>query len=60
MIPIVESFERTYLGNLDINGRSGSIFAIEDWNFYDVNWDRLQYVVIIVIEKMFRDSTSSW
>ena len=36
MIPIVESFERTYLGNLDINGRSGSIFAIEDWNFYDV------------------------
>lgn len=36
MIPIVESFEKTYLGSLDINGRSGSIFAIEDWNFYDV------------------------
>ena len=33
MIPIVESFEKTYLGTLDINGRSGALFAIEDWNF---------------------------
>ena len=36
MIPIVESFEKTYLGTLDINGRSGALFAIEDWNFYEV------------------------
>ena len=36
MIPIVESFEKTYLGTLDMHGRSGAIFAIEDWNFYDV------------------------
>ena len=35
MIPIVESFEKTYLGSMDINGRSGALFAIEDWNFYD-------------------------
>lgn len=34
MIPIVESFEKTYLGNLDVNGRSGALFCIDDWNFY--------------------------
>ena len=36
MIPIVESFEKTYVGTLDINGWSGALFAIEDWNFYEV------------------------
>ena len=29
-------FEKTYLGTIDINGRSGALFAIEDWNFYEV------------------------
>ena len=36
MIPIVEPFEKTYLRTLDINGRSGALFTIEDWNFYEV------------------------
>ena len=34
-IPVLESFEKTYLGTLDVNGRSGAIFDPKDWNFYD-------------------------
>ena len=36
MMKIVESFEKTYLGKHDVNGRVGAIYDIRDWNFYDL------------------------